>query len=63
MSAESAADRFAATVVGVAVGLIAAIGGLLIASPWDYGPLGFIVGFFVGEVVSHFVYRAIKKPA
>ena len=63
MSAESAADKFVAVVVGLMAGLIAGLGGYVLASPWDFGLAGLFVGFFVGEMAGHLVYRAMKKPA
>jgi hypothetical protein len=62
MSAESAADWFAAIVVGLMVGLVVGIGGWLIGSRWDAGPVGLFLGFSVGDIAGTLVFRALHKP-
>ena len=61
MSAESAADKFAAFAVGAMVGVIAGVGGWLVGSRWGYGEVGAIVGFGVGDVAGLLVFRAIQR--
>jgi hypothetical protein len=61
MSSESAADWFAAIVVGLMVGLALGIAGWLIGSRWDAGPVGLVLGFCVGDIAGTLVFRALHK--